>query len=373
MNIGQKLKSARSKVNLTIAEVATQTGIGESSLSEIENGKREPKISQLNQLSRVYRHSIAFFLDEENEEETAQRVLWRLRPEEQAVLLEREFLKLCEQYRLLEEWNDDFIEPMLPYVGPTRHALNFADVAQLAQSVGRELNLGDRPAFVLLRVLEEDCGIKVFHRAFEPRGTAACIKSKQHGWAVLLNANNSTCRRHFDLVHELFHLLVWDLYRGDGTAAPPVSPEFEEKLANAFASNLLIPEEALRRTIDRKRNGESRLSVSDIPNIAEQFGVSVEALVWRIHRLYNISDEQKTRDIIQSLQAVDTRKPDTDGAQVIPTRLPMRYQRLAIQTLRRGDMSIGKFMEFMEISRREAMKYMEAEEYALGEIQLTPA
>ena len=38
-----------------------------------------------------------------------------------------------------------------------------------------------------------------------------------------------------------------------------------------------------------------------------------------------------------------------------------------------GRLSVGKFMEFMEISRHEAMSYVETEEYALGEVQLTPA
>jgi hypothetical protein len=38
-----------------------------------------------------------------------------------------------------------------------------------------------------------------------------------------------------------------------------------------------------------------------------------------------------------------------------------------------GEISLGKFAEFMEISRREALSYVETEEASLGEVQLTPA
>lgn len=371
MEFGQKLKSARVKLNLTISDVSVKTGIGASSLSDFENGKREPKISQLALLGNVYRRPLSFFLDDM--EVSEQPVRWRLRPVEKAPLIEREFLKLCEQYRLLEEWNEDFIAPQLPRVEDSRSGMSFDDVAELARRVGSELNLGDRPAFVLLRVLEEDCGIKIFHRDFEPTGTAACIKSEQNGWAILLNAGNSESFRHFDLAHELFHLLVWDQVRGANRGSDKVPQEQEEKLADAFASCLLIPAEALRRAVERKLNPEGKVSVPDVEEIARQFGVSVEAMIWRIHRVYNFgrSREEEIKAIVQNVQNRSIGRQATHEECVKPPALPNRYRTLAIQALRNGEMSLGKFTEFMEISRREAMKYLELEEYALGEIQLT--
>ncbi len=371
MDLGQRLKSARNKLNLTIAEVSARTAIGDSSLSEFENGRREPKISQLAQLGEVYRQPLSYFFGDV--EVSEQTVLWRLRPDDQAPLLEREFLKLCEQYRLLEEWNHDFIDTLLPRVEAGHGVMSFDNVAELARRVSRELNLGERPAFVLLRVLEEDCGIKVFHRAFEPTGTAACVKSAENGWAILLNAGNSACRRSYDLAHELFHLLVWDLYRGAAPTVFQISPDQEEKLANVFAAHLLISEEALRRAVDRKRDEDGKILVSNIPDIAQQFGVSIDALLWRIHQVYNIGNEQLTREVMQSLQLSRAGKAEGESNQAKLNSLPDRYRRLAVQALNRGEISLGRFMEFMEVSRREAMKYLAIEEYAIGEIQLTPA
>jgi Zn-dependent peptidase ImmA (M78 family) len=227
----------------------------------------------------------------------------------------------------------------------------------------------------LLRVLEEDCGIKIFHREFEPTGTAACVKSEQVGWAILLNARNAAGRRNFDLAHELFHLLVWDLYRGPEGGSAATSSEQEEQFANAFASCLLIPAEALRRAVDRKRNDEGKVAAADLPQIARQFGVSVEALMWRIHRVYNFapSREEETKRLIEAVKNAQTGRNEPEGERLKPPVLPDRYRALAIQALKDGEMSVGKFAEFMEVSRREAMSYMEMEEYALGEVQLTPA
>jgi len=139
----------------------------------------------------------------------------------------------------------------------------------------KRIELGERPAFVLLRVLEEDCGIRS-SIAPSSRPARRLREERTDGWAILLNAGNAECRRNFDLAHELFHLLVWDLYRGAGAANSQVSPEQEEKLANAFASHLLIPADALRRTVDRKRNAEGKISVSAIPQIADS-----SAYLWR--------------------------------------------------------------------------------------------
>ncbi len=46
-HLGERLRYARDKVNLTLSRVKELTGIGESSISEFENDVREPKVAQL--------------------------------------------------------------------------------------------------------------------------------------------------------------------------------------------------------------------------------------------------------------------------------------------------------------------------------------
>lgn len=375
MELGKRLSEARERTKLSLTDVRRRTAIGESSLSEFENGKREPKIKQLVQLADLYGKPLSFFLSEEVEAED--KVLWRTRPTEGAELHECRFLKLCAQYRRLEEWMNDVISPQLPGVERIR---NYADVEDLALRVGRELNLGDRPAFALHRALEVDCGIKVFYEELEPTGTAACVRSGQYGWAILLNTKNALVRQNFDLAHELFHLIVWNVYRGSGNSAfdgedPQATADGkEEQFADKFASCLLLPGDSLRKSIDRKRNEEGSLPLFVIPDIAKQFGVSTEALIWRIHWVYNWGKErtEKTKELIERVKRLNEVSKD-DERKEKPAKYPERYKMLAVQALRSGEISLGRFIEYTEVSRKEAMSYQEQEENLLGEVQLTAA
>ena len=45
-----------------LAQVREKTGIVESSVSDFENGKREPGLSQLQALAKAYHRSIGFLL-----------------------------------------------------------------------------------------------------------------------------------------------------------------------------------------------------------------------------------------------------------------------------------------------------------------------
>jgi len=105
VGVPERLRSARQRAGLTGAQVRERVGIGESSLSEFETGKREPSLSQLNALAAAYRRSVAYFLDEGPIPQEV--VLWRERPQEGSEDMEASFLRLCEQYHNLEVWTGD--------------------------------------------------------------------------------------------------------------------------------------------------------------------------------------------------------------------------------------------------------------------------
>ena len=65
MDIGRKLKIAREAIGYTLKKASQESKIGESSISEFENSKREPKFSQLAKLAEAYRRTVEFFLSDE--------------------------------------------------------------------------------------------------------------------------------------------------------------------------------------------------------------------------------------------------------------------------------------------------------------------
>ena len=366
MGFPERLKKARTALGYTLGAVATATGIGESTLSEFENGKREPRIPQLKVLADTYQRPWSFFLEEG--EDCPEVVLWRQKPESsQALKLELELVTLGTQYHNLETWCDQNHPLQIPFANGNPERFHYAEAEALALRVRNDLGLGDRPGQILLRVLEEVCKVKVFHKDFEPAGSAACTLSGSFGAAILLNSRNTRWRRNFDLAHELFHLLTWKMYRSNAPENVVEASETEEKLATCFARNLLMPMEILRITVDRHLADSGKIQVDSLFEIARQFDVSVEAMLWQIGFLYNISRENSQRNIelcrdgMGFLEKRDQEKP--------PER-PARFCALALQALRRGLMAAGKYAEYLGVSRREAMQVVEQDTQENAEVEI---
>lgn len=368
MTLAERLKHARGKAGITLREVEERTGIGQSSLSEYEAGKRVPRLAQLQSLADVYRRSISFFLAEG--EPVPEVVLWRKRPEGAvAADLEAKFLRLCEQYHNLEVWCVERRPGELPFATGKPADFSYREAERLAYEVRAKLKLGDRPGQSLLPVLEEVCGVKLFHLSFEPSGTAASTVSETFGSAVLLNANNVRWRRNFDLAHELFHLLTWNVFRTQNDDDGIVASDREESLANSFAGNLLMPADVTRMAVNDAIEND-KIGFDDLFAIARQFDVSVEALLWRIHALYR-REEKDTRRAIERSQASahfwEERERDDP-----PTR-PARFVALAIKALRTGQLSQGRLAEYLGITRRAAMSIAGQEAPTDEEVAIPPA
>lgn len=356
--LGQKLQYARQRAGLTQAQVREHTSVGESSLSDFENGKREPSLAQLTSLAALYQRPASFFLDERPVPDR-EVVRWRQKPAEGAEGIEVRFLRLCEQYHNLETFCRARPTVELPDVRRPARPFGRSDAEALAVHLRRELALGDFPGTGLLRALEERCGLKVFHLAFEPTGTAACTKHPEFGPAVLLNAKNPRRRRGFDLAHELFHLLTWDFLQPE----EPTSEVWtcsEEKLADAFAANLLMPVDAIREAVTASRQ-DGKLHLSALSEIARQFDVSIEALIWRVHALYGGTPSNKDRAEVLIQRARGSAELFLEADQEKPPERPARFMALAVTALQEGNLSAGRFAEYVGISRQRAMEYVEQE------------
>ena len=110
--------------------------------------------------------------------------------------------------------------------------------------------------------------------------------------AVLIARREVAGRRHFDLAHELFHLLTWD-------AMPPEYAEESvetggsriEQLANSFAAALLMPESSLDAGDDWSQLSAEAL-VSCLNTVADHLSVTSSALRWRLAALGKLKSAQ---------------------------------------------------------------------------------
>lgn len=366
MDVAQRLREARTNLNLTLEEAGDRCGIAASVLSEFEKGKREPRLAQLKELADIYHCSVASLL-----EDTAisnQTVLWRERPSSPtAEELEATLVDLATRYRTLELLCG--LQPAieLPFVTDLRSNFDYRAAARLARRTRSILGLGQRPGQVLLRVLEQTCNVKIFNLPFEPERCAACSLSDLFGAAVLLNSNSMRWTRNFDLAHELFHLLTWKRFRHPGTPQTEVAPHEEEKLATCFACNLLMPDEVFREAVDARRAQAEKLTFDSLFGIAREFDVPIEAVVWQTAFVFKIDEEtilQATGKLKSLASTWDCRT--SDG----PPVRPIRFEALCNQAIRHGLISTGRYAESLGISRREAMKRIEQNPVADVEIEI---
>ena len=159
----------------------------------------------------------------------------------------------------------------------------FEDAAEAGERFAAEHNLSDVPAQRLAEVMESDLNILVLMVTPSHSGVSGAACRLPDLDVVLINRDEAPGRRHFDLAHELFHILTWD-------AMPPVHVEDVtetgganrvEQLANAFASALLMPARIVRVAADwRTLRGDAL--IAQLNATADRLEVTSSALMWRL-------------------------------------------------------------------------------------------
>ncbi|AQT67223.1 Putative PBSX repressor [Anaerohalosphaera lusitana] len=362
-NIAEKLKHLRISSGLTQKQVTDRTGIDDSRLSEYENGRSEPRLGILAKLADVYGVTLDSLFSAQIEPEL--RVLWRNEPQNKRDI-QQEFLTYCRQYHQLEMWTNSKVEKKLPYPEISARRFHYQEVADLAAETRSLMGLGNRPGQTLFSILQEVYGVKIFHLDLEDAGIAACTVSEEFGPAIALNCNCPRWRRNHDIAHELFHILTWEHF--GHSSEQLVLTDQEEKYATCFAGNLLMPEETVKAAVNKATDDSGKVSFNRLEMIAREFDVTLESLIWRLHYVYNFDLDETKSWIERSKNLVQKRARDKGEK---PELFPERYKALAIGALLDGQISIGKFARFMQISRSAAKDYLSNESIDYAEMPVT--
>ena len=338
--LAENIRRRREYVGLTQAQLAERAGFNAPQIvSSIERGERDVKAVELAAIARAL-HCDLMDLFAEGEEKTQPVVVaWRERPEDAENQAAR-LVQLCEWYALAEEWTDEESACALPDVRTARSAHDVFWARALADRVHGSLGLGSLPAASLYQTLEERCGIKIFHLP-DLHGSAACAWG-DFGAGIALNASEPQRRRNFSLAHELFHLLTWEDLGPEHSGVNSWWSNRIETLANAFASSLLLPESSLRASLEAHRE-ERSITLEGIVEVAREFDVSSEALLWRLVSLGMLKDT-RTRQLLANpvFRNLDRM---TFTEELTPAPTPARYLRLLELAYLRGDVSMGRIAE----------------------------
>ena len=158
---------------------------------------------------------------------------------------------------------------------------SYEDAMRAGERFVTEFNLGATPTTRLVEVMEQKLGILVLMVDTEEGVSGASCRLPELD-AVLISRREVVGRRHFDLAHELFHLMTWDAMtpkheedsseRGGGRV---------EQLANNFASALLMPTSIVQQADEWRLLRDAEL-VSRLNTVADDLSVTSSALRWRL-------------------------------------------------------------------------------------------
>ena len=238
--LNDRIRNIRQSLGITQEELAQKAGFGSpQTISQIEKGEREIKAYELVKISKVLHTDLYGFFEEEMN--PVPKMLWRNKIDENIQnLREKEFISRCQEYHNLEEVCGFQPPSKLPECKVDSRSLDFNTAQSIAQQCSGQLNLGSRPAASLERLLENAYGVKIWYMDLGQKGSAACVMGT-FGPAILMNKSEAPWRRNYSFAHELFHLITWKSLTPDFLTSDEKVWERAEKVAEVFASNLLLP------------------------------------------------------------------------------------------------------------------------------------
>ncbi len=370
--IGALLKKERESLNYSLKYVTEKMGFQHHQiLSKIEKGTREIKAWELVKLVEIYGRKIDFFLSGQQEVTQTSRVLWR-EPERtsETIQAERKLLLFCENYKKLleltgENYTKTTFSPMSTVTKENFKNGKFDFVVELAERYRNQLNLGGRPSYSLCSVLEGNLGVLVLY--LDLNGGSAASTSGSVCNAILMNSRNAPWRQNYDLAHELFHLITWDVFSDEEIYSKPKSGNKNEveQWAEAFASALLLPAEEVRRKFSRRVKGRE-ITYMSLIEIAREFRVSIEALLWRLTNLNLLNRKDVLKCLKEgNIKDIDKEMRITDWGE--KQYLSERYITLAIKALHIGKITRARFAEYVDIAFSEVPSFLKKYGYSENE------
>ena len=366
-DLDKKIMAARQAAGFSITEAAQKLGFKNyQTLSAIEKGARKINAHELIMMARLYGRSLDYFLESDVAPDPVP--LWRKVRKTDVNQIQRQFLSFLENYSNLEHllglkrrWKDI----QKNYDRDDFSVNGFEQADKLGVDIHNFLDLGFRPSFNLLNVLENKLRFKILHLSLGDGVSGASVVDNALGVGILINTNDAPWRRNFDLAHELFHIITWNVFSPEeiGNGTTKTRPE---QYADIFASSLLLPEAHLLDALKETAIG-SEVRLIDIIELAKEFGVSTEAILWRLVNLKKLKKSQAQRVLdnpkFRDLDSNMRRKLyDSDS----PPKFPSRFISLACRCLMEGKISRGAFAEYLEIDRAEVDDYLDAAGFVEG-------
>lgn len=363
--LGKLLQQARKKCGMTQADAAKIINSARTTVVAIEKGERRLKPNELIQLARAYGRNVSDFVQSSPVVETFEvqfRAAYRRNEKEEAqinptiVRLE----ELCRNYLKLEE----IMDAPLPRNYPQEYEVENMPIEAAAESIAiaerQRLGLGDAPIQRLRDILEQGVGLRIFYLKMLPKYSEIYSYSERIGGCMAINADHPEERRRWSLAHGYLHFLahrrkpVVD-FEGQYKRLPE-----SERLAEAFPKYFLMPTSGLLKQFNDMYRAQGKFTPTNLFTLAHYYGVSVEALVYRLEGIQLLPSGTWERLKDRGLKVRKTQQEmGLEGVHGRTDMTPIHYQHLAIEALDQGLITEGRFADFLGSDRLEARRIAE--------------
>ena len=146
-------------------------------------------------------------------------------------------------------------------------------------SIASQKELYDGDSLDILKLIELRDDLRVEFVSLDP-SISGKLSRDGDKWVISVNKEHSRNRQRFTLAHELAHYVLHKSEEESFTDTVffrGMSVNNIEYAANDFAAKLLMPEDRVRRLV--------REGVASVETLAESFGVSVAAMLYRVKQL----------------------------------------------------------------------------------------
>lgn len=284
-SIGRQIRKLRQSAGLLSSDLARALDVDPAVVSNIEHGIRQVKARELATIAQFLGVSQLAILEPDSllaRLPVAPRTTAGERVEGPAI---QRLNALADLHQVLNE-ADHSSSPLLDDV-PSIEGLQWLDAAnRLAAWADPELKHleGDDDPFTnLIAAIEKRFHIDIMVDDIETTELGGASITDPSFPMILLSADQPRPRALFTLAHELCHVLANDgeplIWHRD--LAPRND---QEKMANAFAAALAMPEEQIRKML-----GKGGVDADTFAKMLVAFGVSFESLTYRLHNLQIIN------------------------------------------------------------------------------------
>lgn len=283
--ISRRLKAAREKLGLTQTQLTQKLGFKDrQTLAAIEAGQRKISAEELLRAIHVLGLDLEYFTDSFQLAGEG-RFSWRAHKDAPPDLLhafEEKAGRWIATWRRLGELQGAKARALQPALALSERS-SFEEARAVAELLVEEWKLGDVPAKTLENAIRR-LGTLVLYVDTPPSISGAACQVPGTN-AILINRREPEGRRHYDLAHELFHLLTWEQMPPEHTETDTprgTKAKRIEQLADNFAAALLMPERILLQRWEARKEQEIH---GWLNSTASDFLVTATALKWRLTNL----------------------------------------------------------------------------------------